>query len=198
MTPRALAYEDYLPLRALYARFDAMAEGATPGNSTAAHQAVLDRLAANQRLAESLGWTECALERQGGRGRLLGRGVRPSGADREVIPDWVPGRLRSAEHEAAPITHAAAASDPSSSALADREHRDELKAIKAGWLSPASPLLTEGMFERVAKRLAASAFRSGSAATSPGPIRRAQWGASVLGVNVECAAEGRWLDDGGR
>jgi hypothetical protein len=110
MITRAPAFEDYVPLRTLYARFDAIAEGSSPGNSTAAHQAVLDRLAANQRIAEALGWTECALERQGGRGRLLARGVRPAGTDREVIPDWIPGRLNADDD--APSTIAAASSRP--------------------------------------------------------------------------------------
>jgi hypothetical protein len=32
----------------------------------------------------------------------------------------------------------------------------------------------------------------------PEPVRRWRWSANFLGVAVECAAEGRWLDDGGR
>lgn len=172
---RALTFEDYLPLRTLYARFDAIAEGRSPGHSPSAHQAVLDRLAANQRVAEGFGWTECTLERVGGRGRLIARGVRASGGSREVIPDWVPARLRATEH--GPVPGAEAPIVPPVVAAASRARHDELRAAKRGWFLPASPPLTDGMFDRVAKPAL---------------------GAGAVGLAVECAAKGRWLDDGGR
>ena len=77
-------------LDTLYARFDAIARRGAPGDSTAAHEAVQDRLAANRAAAESNGWTSLALERAGGMGRLRLWGVPPSSADREVVPDWLP------------------------------------------------------------------------------------------------------------
>jgi hypothetical protein len=75
-------------LETLYARFDAIATGRAPGSSLAAHQAVLDRLAANQRVAERQGWTSCALERVAGMGRLRVWGIPPAGPGRRLIPDW--------------------------------------------------------------------------------------------------------------
>ena len=90
MTNRALRFDDYFSLRALSARFDTMAEGRAPGNSAAAHRSVLDRLTANRHLAEALGWTGCVVERQGGTGRLVLRGMPSAGGHREVAPDWVP------------------------------------------------------------------------------------------------------------
>ena len=74
----------------LYARFDAFAENRAQGGAWAAHEAVLDRLAANQRVAEAYGWTSCALERAGGTGRLSAWGVPPGECERYLIPDWLP------------------------------------------------------------------------------------------------------------
>ncbi|HTK52548.1 MAG TPA: hypothetical protein VL308_11715, partial [Gemmatimonadaceae bacterium] len=62
---------DGLPLERLYARFDAIARGRAPGNSSAAHQSVLERLASNRQRAEALGWSEFVLDRLGGSGRLV-------------------------------------------------------------------------------------------------------------------------------
>lgn len=61
----------------LYARFDSFAEGRAHGDARRAHEALLDRLAANQRVAEAFGWTSCALERVGRMGRLSVWGVPP-------------------------------------------------------------------------------------------------------------------------
>ncbi|HEX6535231.1 MAG TPA: hypothetical protein VF041_11565 [Gemmatimonadaceae bacterium] len=78
-----------VPLETLYARFDDYAEGRIQGKGGwAAHEAVVDRLAANQRVAEAYGWTSCALERAGGTGRLRAFGVPPSECERRVLPDW--------------------------------------------------------------------------------------------------------------
>ena len=82
---------DYqVPLNTLYARFDAIAKGRTPGDGRVAHEAVLDRLAANRRVAEARGWTSCALERLGEIGQLRLWGIPPSRRDRELVPDWPP------------------------------------------------------------------------------------------------------------
>jgi len=85
-----LVVADGLPLERLYARFDAIARGRAPGSSSAAHQSVIERLASNQLRAEALGWTEFALERAGGSGRLVLRGTPPIGLDRELVPDAIP------------------------------------------------------------------------------------------------------------
>jgi hypothetical protein len=88
MSDYTLTSDYQVPLETLYARFDAIAKGRERGDGRAAHEAVLDRLAANRRVAEAAGWTACALERAGGGGRLRLWGVAPSGEDREVVPDW--------------------------------------------------------------------------------------------------------------
>ncbi|HEX5436632.1 MAG TPA: hypothetical protein VFW98_05715 [Gemmatimonadaceae bacterium] len=78
-----------IPLDTLYARFDAFAEGRAQGKGCwAAHEAVLDRLAANQRVAEAHGWTSCALECAGGTGQLRAWGVPPTEYQRRLLPDW--------------------------------------------------------------------------------------------------------------
>ena len=88
--PGDIVVADGLPLERLYARFDAIARGRAPGNSSAAHQSVLERLASNQQRAEALGWSEFVLERAGGSGRLVLRGNPPTGPDRELVPDAIP------------------------------------------------------------------------------------------------------------
>ena len=88
--PGDIVAADGVPLERLYARFDAIARGRAPGNSSAAHQSVLERLAFNQQRAEVLGWSEFVLERVGGSGRLVLRGNPPIGPDRELVPDAIP------------------------------------------------------------------------------------------------------------
>jgi hypothetical protein len=75
-----------ISLNELYSRFDAIAKGSVTGDSRAAHVAILDRLAANRLVAETDGWTSCALERPGG-GRLRLLGLPPGGTCRAVVPD---------------------------------------------------------------------------------------------------------------
>jgi hypothetical protein len=87
---RPLMSHHLTSLDTLYSRFDAIARSGAPGNSTTAHEAVQDRLAANRAIADRNGWTSLALERAGGTGRLRLWGVPPSQADREVVPDWSP------------------------------------------------------------------------------------------------------------
>jgi hypothetical protein len=81
---------DGLPLERLYARFDAIARGRAHGDSSAAHQSVIARLASNQHRAEALGWTDFVLERAGGSGRLELHGASPNGRNRTLVPDAIP------------------------------------------------------------------------------------------------------------
>lgn len=81
---------DGLPLERLYARFNAIARGRAQGDSSASHQSVIDRLAANQRRAEALGWSGFVLERAGGSGRLELRGAPVPGGVRVLVPDEIP------------------------------------------------------------------------------------------------------------
>jgi len=78
--------DSLLSLDALYARFEAITSGRTDGDGWAAHEAVLDRLSANRHVAEENGWASCAVERlEGGWLRLWG--IRPTGTERELVPD---------------------------------------------------------------------------------------------------------------
>lgn len=81
---------DGLPLDRLYQRFNAIAEGRAPGNSSAAHRSVTERLEFNQRRAAALGWVGFVLERVGGSGRLELRGRPAANRDRELVPDAIP------------------------------------------------------------------------------------------------------------
>ena len=87
---RPLMSHHLTSLETLYTRFDAIARRGAPGDSSSAHEAVQDRLAANRAVAETNGWTSFALERAGGVGRLRLWGVPPTREDREVVPDWLP------------------------------------------------------------------------------------------------------------
>jgi hypothetical protein len=93
---------DGLPLKRLYARFDAIARGRAPGNSSPADESVIERLAANQRLAEALGWSEFVLEHAGGTGRLELRGIPAPGHDRELVPDAIPSDVPEPTTESTP------------------------------------------------------------------------------------------------
>ena len=77
----------HVSLASLQATFAAIGTGSTPGDSAAAHCAVLDRLTANQDIASASGWTALAIERLGGIGLLHLAGTPASGAGREVVPD---------------------------------------------------------------------------------------------------------------
>lgn len=76
------------PLERLYSRRESLTNGGSHGAGWSAHAAILDRLAANQRVALSLGWTSCAIERVGGDGRFQAWGVPPGESRRHPIPDW--------------------------------------------------------------------------------------------------------------
>jgi len=75
------------PLETLHTRRETLASTGTAVAGWTAHAAVLDRLAANQRVAQSLGWTSCAIERTGA-GRFAAWGVPPGESRRHRIPDW--------------------------------------------------------------------------------------------------------------
>ena len=92
LPPEAPMVDILGPLDALHARHEAMAQGRAPGDSTAVHHAILDRLAANRLVAESHGWSALALERVAGMGRLRLLGIPPAGDTRAVVPDWAPRR----------------------------------------------------------------------------------------------------------
>jgi hypothetical protein len=74
-------------LERLYTRRESLTNGESHGAGWSAHAAILDRLAANQRVAQSLGWTSCAIERVG-TGRFSAWGVPPGERHRHPIPDW--------------------------------------------------------------------------------------------------------------
>jgi hypothetical protein len=78
------------PLEQLYRRHTLLATGRAQGDSTAVHHAILERLAANRRIAEAEGWTSLALERVAGMGQLRLWGVPAAAERREVVPDWAP------------------------------------------------------------------------------------------------------------
>jgi hypothetical protein len=76
------------PLQALQAKVEARADTRVPSERWAAHEAVLDRLAANVRLAESRGWTSCAIERVDKAAHFNAWGLPPGDCERHPIPDW--------------------------------------------------------------------------------------------------------------
>jgi hypothetical protein len=75
-------------LRSLQERVDSCAESRVDSDAWAAHEAVLDRLAANVRVAQMHGWTSCAIERLDGATRFGAWGVPPGQSARHPIPDW--------------------------------------------------------------------------------------------------------------
>ena len=75
-------------LETLYTRRESLTNGGSHGAGWSSHAAILDRLAANQRVAQSLGWTSCAIERLDGAGRFAAWGVPPWDDRRHPIPDW--------------------------------------------------------------------------------------------------------------
>jgi hypothetical protein len=76
------------PLESLHAKADARAESRVSSDGWAAHEAVLDRLAANVRVAERQGWTSCAIERLDGATHFSAWGIPPGDSERHPIPDW--------------------------------------------------------------------------------------------------------------
>ena len=186
MSARVSTFEDCLPLTRLYGRFDAIAEGLVHGDSTAAHRAVLYRLGSNRRTAEALGWTVCTLERQGGSGRLLLRGVRPGGLTREVVPDWIPRVPEATERE----WIARVQRSPSDR---KQERYRHLEVVIRERLLAASPAMTADAFERLARRLVAAAYKH----PTPPASELTPAGSVATPFGRETAAEARSLDDGG-
>jgi hypothetical protein len=76
------------PLESLQAKGDARAHSRVSSDGWAAHEAVLDRLAANIRVAETYGWKSCAIERIDGATHFSAWGVPPGETERHPIPDW--------------------------------------------------------------------------------------------------------------
>ena len=76
------------PLESLQSKADSRAESRVSSDGWAAHEAVLDRLAANVRVAERYGWTSCAIERVDSAAHFTAWGVPPGECERHVIPDW--------------------------------------------------------------------------------------------------------------
>jgi hypothetical protein len=76
------------PLESLQSKSDTRAESRTASDGWAAHEAVLDRLAANVRVAQAHGWTSCAIERVDDAARFTAWGVPPGECQRHVVPDW--------------------------------------------------------------------------------------------------------------
>ena len=76
------------PLDSLHARVDARSDSRVSSDGWAAHDAVLSRLSANIRVAESYGWTSCAIERVDDDARFIAWGVSPGDTERRPIPDW--------------------------------------------------------------------------------------------------------------
>jgi hypothetical protein len=76
---------EFLVRTTLLARFTTRAAEPAPDSGSPADRNALDRHAANQHLAESIGWTGFALEREGIDGRLFLRGISSPRLD--VVPD---------------------------------------------------------------------------------------------------------------
>ena len=76
------------PLDSLHARVDARSDSRVSSDGWAAHDAVLSRLSANIRVAESYGWTSCAIERVDDDARFIAWGVSPGDTERRPVPDW--------------------------------------------------------------------------------------------------------------
>lgn len=86
--PRATVTNAMEPLESLQAKLGARAESRVSSDAWAAHEAVLDRLAGNLRVARSYGWRSCAVERVDGATRFGAWGVPPGNCERHPIPDW--------------------------------------------------------------------------------------------------------------
>ena len=82
---RAITFDS---LETLYTRSESLTNRGSHGIGWSAHAAIVDRLAANQRVAQLLGWTSCAIERIGA-GRFRASGIPPNERRRRRIPDWV-------------------------------------------------------------------------------------------------------------
>lgn len=75
-------------LHMLQARVDARADSRMASDWWSAHEAVLDRLAANVRVAQMRGWTSCAIERLDRATHFSAWGLPPGEYERHPIPDW--------------------------------------------------------------------------------------------------------------
>jgi len=76
------------PLQSLQEKADTRADSRTASDGWAAHAAVLDRLAANVRVAQAHGWTSCAIERVDDAPHFSAWGIPPGECQRHPVPDW--------------------------------------------------------------------------------------------------------------
>ena len=109
--PENVVVADGLSLDRLYARYNAMAKGAAPADSSG-HRSVIERLASNQRRAAALGWSEFVLERASASGRLELRGLRAPGREHELVPDAIASDANTADAISAATEPGAAADTP--------------------------------------------------------------------------------------
>jgi hypothetical protein len=87
MSPGNPRSAERLSTKRLLSTRGAMRRRPTPDADSAARDALLDRLAAYRDLAETLGWTGFALERERRGGRLCLRGIRSVDHEREGASD---------------------------------------------------------------------------------------------------------------
>ena len=76
-------------LESLHARVEARTDSRVSSDGWAAHDAVMSRLTANIRVAETYGWVSCAIERGHAVPYFNCWGMRPGGSERTPIPDWL-------------------------------------------------------------------------------------------------------------
>ena len=88
-------------LESLQAKAETRADSRTASDGWAAHASVLDRLAANVRVAQAHGWTSCAIERIDDAQQFSAWGISPGECQRHPIPDWSmePDGTERARHE---------------------------------------------------------------------------------------------------
>jgi hypothetical protein len=75
-------------LESLQSKAETRADSRTASDGWAAHACVMDRLAANVRVAQARGWTSCAIERIDDAQQFSAWGVPPGECQRHPIPDW--------------------------------------------------------------------------------------------------------------
>ena len=86
--PKRMVTDAVESLDSLQAEVVARARSSFRWDRWAAHEALLDRLAANVRLARMRLWTSCAIERLDGALHFSAWGLPPGSRQRHPIPDW--------------------------------------------------------------------------------------------------------------
>jgi len=100
-------------LESLHAKVEARTDSRVSSDGWAAHDAVMSRLTANIRLAETYGWASCVIERGDDVPYFNGWGIRPGDSERSPIPDWL----------TEPDGHEVIARDLAEGELAEGAHR---------------------------------------------------------------------------